>query len=903
MTWEDLRERFLRAAGLFTRDRRERELDEELAFHLAMKERSYVDGDGLTQKEAAMQAKRDFGNVSRWKELCRDVARWRLIEEFGRDLSLAARTLRKSPAFTLVALATLTLAIGANTAIFSLMNAIVLRPVPLPAANRLGMLRIQPDRFGYAFMYPLYKELEKQSSRIMEVFAFTGRDLQVRVPDGVERVSGQLVSGHYFSALGVQPTLGRWIGPNDDRRGAPDGAVVVVSDRFWRTRLGGDPHAVGRRLTINQISFTVAGVMPEGFRGMNRDQQPDVFVPFELEPLMDAPYDNISVGWHAWWFQVGMRLNGGVTLQQANAFLRAASSRIFDASLPPADFQFDGHKKKDLYLAAEPGAAGYSYLRLQFKKPLTVLMALVVLVLLIACLNLATLLMARAASRTREITTRFALGASRARLIRQLLTESLLLAACGTALGLLAAPALARLMVAAFTPRHDPLSPILDVSPDWTVFAFTAGVAILATALTGIAPALRSTGDGLRGSLQEGSATLRGAGRRKLWPRILMTAEVGLALVLVTGATLLAYSMVKLRQIPIGFEPQGLVYLPLELEKQSRQGPALTAVHREVVEEVRKLPGVAGVSLSMVVPLSGNWSTSSADTAKTKIDELWQNRVGPDYFQTMRTPFLEGRDVRWTDSTAPDTVAILNQAAAKQLFPGEDAVGQHFSLDGGKSQTEVIGVVGDAKYSNIRDAAPPTMYAPVMWDKEAKASYIVVIRASNPGAAQVSALISAAQAIIRRNVPDIPPPAAVTMEQTLAESLATERMMSALALFFGALALLITAIGLYGTLAYATERRTGEIGIRLALGAQPRNVISLVCGENGAIALAGCVVGIAGSVAASKLVASFLYGVSTRDPAVFGLAALVLLAVAAVASLAPAIRAARIDPLTAIRHE
>lgn len=305
MTWEDLRERFLRATGLVRRGRHEQDLDEELAFHLAMKERNYREGAGLTQDEAALKAKRDFGNVGQWKEVCRDVARWRPLEELGRDLLLAFRTLGKSPVFTLVALATLTLAIGANTAIFSLMNAIVLKPLPLPTANRLAIIRIQPDQFGYSFMYPLYKELDKQGHGLMDVFAFTGRAFQIRVPEGMERASGQLVSGNYFSALGVQPKLGRWISQNDDRPGAPDGAVAVVSDRFWRTRLGSDPHAVGRHLIVNEVSLTVAGVMPEGFRGISRDDRPDIFVPFELEPQMDAPYNNIKSSWHAWWFQVG----------------------------------------------------------------------------------------------------------------------------------------------------------------------------------------------------------------------------------------------------------------------------------------------------------------------------------------------------------------------------------------------------------------------------------------------------------------------------------------------------------------------------------------------------------------------------------------------------------------------
>jgi predicted permease len=489
------------------------------------------------------------------------------------------------------------------------------------------------------------------------------------------------------------------------------------------------------------------------------------------------------------------------------------------------------------------------------------------------------------------------------RLIRQLLTESLLLALIGTTLGTASAPVVARLLVVTFATQGGSVAPPIDTTPDWTVFAFTAALAIFATVMTGVMPALRSTADGFESGLREGSAKLRGADRRRLWPRVLMGVEIALALVLVSGASLLGVSLVKLHQQPLGFEPKNLVYLPLDMEKQSKQGPALVAVNREIVGEIRKLPGVSSASLSEVMPLSGNWNTNSASSKRAKLSKVWLNRIAPDYFETMRQPFLAGRDVRWSDSSA-ELVAILNQSAAKKLFPGESAVGQRISLDdSGVGKIEVIGVVADSKYARIRDEAPPTMYTPVYWGQQPKASYILVVRSAATTNVQTTALISSSQAVVRRIAPDIPAPAAVTMEQTLAESLATERMMSTLALFFGGLALLITGIGLYGTLAFTTERRTGEIGIRLALGAQPRNVISMVCSENGAITLAGCVAGTAVSLAASKLVSSFLYGVSARDPMIFALATLVLLLVAAAASLVPALKAARIAPQVAIRYE
>jgi putative ABC transport system permease protein len=556
---------------------------------------------------------------------------------------------------------------------------------------------------------------------------------------------------------------------------------------------------------------------------------------------------------------------------------------------------------RNLYFRAEPGVTGYSYLRLRFRKPLTVLMVLVTLVLLIACLNLATLLMARATSRTRELATRFALGAGRMRLLRQLLTESFLVALTGSVLGYVAAPFIAHGMVVLFTMQRDPLSVPPDVSPNLAVFAFTASIAVLTTLLTGTLPALRSTSDGLEARLREGSAMVRGAERRRLWPRILLTVEVGLALILITGASLLGYSLVRLHEVPIGFEPRSLVYLPLETDKQALNKRALMSTFHEIADEIGRLPCVTSVSFAQIVPLTMTWWTADVNVPGQARREVWRNRIAADYFRTMRTPLLAGREFRWTDRQTSQPVAILNEAAAKLFFPKRSAVGQKIVLDDGKTAAEVIGVAADAKYTKLQDAAPPTLYSPIAQNLQEKASSAdtLLVRTAGPP----TPLMAAIGKTVRHYLPDIPPPTALSMEQTISDSLAAERMMASLALFFGALALLITAIGLYGTLTYMTQRRAGEIGIRLALGAQPRDIISLVYSQNGVIALIGCAIGIAGSLAASKLIASFLYGVSARNPLVFAASAGVLFSVATAASLIPAIRAARIDPVAAIRHE
>ena len=890
MTWRDFREGWFRLVGLWQRQRHEQELVEELEFHMSMK---------IDAGRSAEQAKREFGGFEKWKEVCRDVGRWRILEELARDLVLAVRMLRKSPVFTVVALVTLTLAIGANTAIFSLMNELMLKSVPAPNATRLAILRIQPDDFGYGFSYPLFQALERQSGAVMRAFTFSDRSFHLRVSGGVEAVTGQLVSGQYFSALGLKPQLGRWIEPHDDRPGALDGMVAVVSDHFWRSRMGGARQAIGQKITLNQGVFTVVGVMPKGFRGMNRDRSPEVFVPFQLEPFVDAPFNLIASGYHAWWFSVGSYLNDGVSLEQANAFLRTNSGPFFEAVAPGINFGLNGHKMKELHLIAEPGANGLSYLRLRFRKPLTVLMGLVTMVLLIACLNLATLLTARAASRGREIATRFALGASRARLLGQLLTESLLLAVVGAVLGLAAAPALAHFMATTLTPQHGPQSAALEVSPDFTVFAFTALLAVLATVLAGILPAVRSTRGELMVAMREGGSSIRGAERRQWWPRLLLALEVALSLVLVTGASLLGYSLVKLHQIKTGFEPQGLVCLFTDGKQPVTVG-RLIAAHKQIVDEIHNLPGVEDASIAAAVPINGAYIDEDMQAVGGSKYHLHENSVGPDYFKTLRTPLLGGREFRWSDIDGLGRKVILNRSAARLLFPNGDILGHRVIFDDSNTQAEVVGLVEDSKYSKLTDLAPPIVYSAAIQNLIPGASLAILIRTKG---SVTPLIVAAAGKVVRRFLPDVPLPAAMSMEETIAESLVTERIMSILALFFGGLALLITGIGLYGTLAYSTERRTAEIGIRLALGARPGNVISMVCAENGAITILGCIVGIAGSIAASKTIASFLYGVSPRDPLVFGVAAVLLLCVAAAASLIPAVKASKISPIEAIRYE
>ena len=895
MSRASVREWFYRAAGLFRRRQREQELADELEFHLALKKQSYA-AHGETHANADRRAYKDFGGLDRWKECCRDIGTLRLVEDMMRDLRLAVRMLRKSPVFTVIAVTTLAAAIGANTTIFSLMNAVLLKSVAAPRPDRLALLRIQPSSYGYVFSYPWFRRIEKDAAGVMQTFGFASRSVQFRRVDGVEKIPCQLVSGGFFPAMQVSPKLGRYISTEDDRPGTPDGLVAVISSEFWRARFGENPRILGSKIILNQTVFTVVGVMPDSFRGMDRDQRPAVFLPLESEPALDAPFSNIAAGYQMWWMRIGGRLKDGISLQQAAAFLKAHSSVLTHGDDTPASLQFDGYKLSDLYISAEAGLTGYSYIRLEFAKPLVTLMVLVGLVLFVACLNLATLLIARAAARRREIATRFALGASRVRLVRQLLTECLLLCASGMAIGLPAALFLTRALIVLLAPQHGADSAQLDISLDWRLFAFTAATAVLATIVTGVAPALRSTNRNLESSLREGSTAIRGADRRHWWPRILLTSEVAVALMLVTGASLLGYSFLKLHQMPLGFEPAGLLHLTIDARHMNHQA-ALPEFYRQATERLKALPGVSDATFSQVVPLSNSVFQSGVTVPGGNEQPIWVNAVGPDYFATMRTKVLDGREFRWPDMDPARHIVILNASAVKLLFPSGGALGNHVFTDG-KTPLEVIGIVEDAKYSSVREATPPTMYMTSGSQME-KASFLFLVRTNGP----VTPLVRAASDAIHKMFPELPQPVAVTMADTLNESLASERILTILASFFGVLALLITGVGLYGTLAYMTERRTGEFGIRLALGASRREIASLVCAENGAIALAGSVTGVAASWMASKLIASFLFGITPRNPLAFGAAVLLLLTVGTAASLLPALKATRVDALSAIRHE
>ena len=890
---------FLRIGSLFRPRSTQSEIAEELEFHQTLL-RERLSRQGTPAQELNAATTRVFGNSSRWQERLTELWQFHTVENFLRDLSFSTRLLRKSPGFTAVALLTLALGVGANTAVFSLINGLLLRPLPVPHAEQLAVLRMeeggpQPE---YEFCTPFFRSLETRHEVFSDVFAYNPDTLQVRGRSGNENIHGMLVSGQFFRALQTPPLMGRYLTQDDDRRGGnPAGLSVVITEHFWETWFDRAPDVVGRKLIIANVPFVVVGVMPKQFIGADLTQRPQIFAPLSVDPIIDAPRNHIDDGINAWWLTVGARLQPGATLAQADASLATISGAILhQASNEPS---FIADKEQGLFhFAAEPGSKGFTYARLLFRKPLLAMFLMCAGILLLACLNLASLLMARSAARARELATRLAIGATRRRLIQQLLVESMVITLLGTAAGLLIAPLVSG-SLAALLMSGNIGGVQLDTSLDARVFAFAAIVAVVSAVLIGLLPAIGATAGGVNDHVKDSQHTRQPHERLSILPRVLLASEVALALVVVIGAGLLATSLVRLYRSGIGFDSSGLVNIAFNMDKQQLESDALMRQYQQLSEGISRQPGVRSVSFQFIVPLSHlGWNGRYAAPGATP-QLMDMNSVGPDYFATMRIPLYQGREFRWADTNTSGLKMILNASAAKLLFPGQDALGRQVVSGERHASYEVVAVVGDTKYRYMRAPVGPIGFVPIMQDEQKKPSFHAVVRVDGPQ----PALASAVRSLTARLAPDIPAPALSTMDEVVDDSMNTERMMALLAVFFAGCALLVTAIGLYGTLAYVTARRTSEIGIRMALGAQRTRVLVMVFSENALVALFGTAAGLGAALLVSRALAGFLYGTSPRDPWVLVGSVAVLTFIASVASLVPALRAAQIEPMEAIRCE
>ena len=886
-----------RLTALFRRKRLDADLDEELRAHidLAIAENQKR---GMSPKEARTAALRSFGGVAQVRESYRSQRGLPLLDQLIRDGRHGCRQLLREPGFALTAIFTLALGLGANTAVFSLINALLLRPLPVPHSEQLAVLHYlrtdDPDP-DYSFSFPLFRSIEKHHDAFQSIAAFHNSAFQVRESSGTVRADGAMVSGEFFQMLETPPLLGRYLTPQDDQPGGANGFAIVLSEDYWRTRLQSAPDVIGRKLTIANAPFTIVGVMPRRFIGADPTRRVDIYAPLWAEPVIDAPYNSIASDFHSWWLRVLARRNPGISLEQANAALQATTNPILHDAIHDAQW-IQAAEAHHFLLAAEPGSKGFSYLRATFSRPLSAVFALCALMLLLACLNLASLLMARSAARERELATRLAMGASRRRLVQQLMVESLLIALLGTAAGIVTAPAVSRSLATLVLGGHNRAS--LDTTLDSRVFLFVAVTAIIATLIIGLMPALRATSKNLHEQIKSGSHTLSAHKRKRLLPRILMALEVALALILLVGAGLLTTSLTRLYRTGLGFDAKGVVNLSLDMGKQSMDGDALTRWYQSYGESLRRQPGVRNVSFADITPMDGSiWTRDYHSSSSGGDREVYMNTIAPGFFETLQIPMLSGRDFLWNDALNSGRKIILSQTAANTLFPGRNALGQQVVSD--KKSFEVIAIVGDVHIASIRKATAPNAYIPIAQSSSHKPSYTAVVRLVGPAAP----LAAAARSLAAQTAPDIPAPIMISLSAQLDDSISSERMMAMLAGFFAICALLVTAIGLYGTLAYATARRTGEIGIRMALGAQRLQVIALIFRENVWIALSGSLAGLAVALVASRVLSSLLYGTSARDPLVLVASVAALLCVASTASLLPALRAAAIDPMKALRTE
>ncbi|NUQ30035.1 MAG: ABC transporter permease [Acidobacteriaceae bacterium] len=873
-------------------------MSEELEFHRERLREKYLQ-EGMSEKAAERAARVRLGNAQRWQERLRELWSFRLLGEGVRDIRFALRLFWKSPGFAAVAIATLALGVSANTAVFSLINGLLLRPLPVPNAQQMMVLSYLDDapRPGYSFCTPFFRGLEEQRDAFQNVFAFVNDTFQVRGESGNVNVHGAMVSGQYFPAMQVNALKGRYLTPADDQEGgSPAGFAVVISEGFWKSWFNGASNVVGKTLTIANTPFTVVGVMPKRFMGADPTRQPEIYAPLSADPIIDAPRDHIHGGTHAWWLTVMARQKPEVDLEKANAVLQSISTSVLRASTGESEWIKD-EEKHHFRFAAETGSNGFAYVRSVFRKPLLTMFAMCGGLLLLACLNLASLLLARGAARERELATRRALGATRLRLIRQLMIESFVLATLGTGLGIVLTPFVGHALTAMLSGGSGPDSMVLDISPDWRLYGFAGAIVFIAAVLIGLMPAWRATEGDLNEQIKSGQHAQQ-RGQTRLIPRLLMISQVALALILVSGAALLATSLIRLYRSGLGFDPHGVVNISFSMDKQQLDGEPLMEVYRQIRERLKTEPGVKDVSFQFIVPLSHrNWNKSySAGGGEQHL--IWMNSVGPDYFKTMRIPLKQGREFIWSDTKASGMKIILNRAAAKLLFPQGGVIGRQI-VDHNKSAYEVVAVVEDAKYRDVRGPATAAGYIPMQQDEQEKPSFNAVVRIDGPWAP----LVPFSKELAARVAPSIPAPIVRPMDEVVDTSISTERMMALLGVFFAGCSLLVTAIGLYGTLSYATARRSNEIGIRMALGAQRLRVVIMIFRENAVVVAIGCGAGLAVAVALSTILTSFLYETSTRDPWVFAVATITLTCVASAASLLPAMRASWIDPMQAIRSE
>ncbi len=893
----------------FRRSRRDDDFALEIEAHLQHEIDENI-ARGMNPREAVFAARRKFGNITLAKENTRSRHTIGFLETLAQDLRYALRLFRLEPGFFTVAILCLALGIGANTAIFHLLDAVRLRTLPVAKPEELVEVKIGENEHCCMgnfssrranFTYALWDEFRSRQQAFSSVFAWADHRFNTAPGGEVKYAEGLYVSGDFFKTLGVVPVVGRLLSDQDDRAGCGSpGAVLGHS--YWQSEYGGDPAAVGRKILLDGKPFEIVGVSQAGFYGVEVGRSFDVAIPVCAEPLINGESAHTPKR-HHWWLAVIGRLKPGWTLTQALANVQAISPGIFEATLPPT-YPPENVKYYLAYkLTAAPAGSGVSDLRRRFEDPLLILLGIASLVLVIACANLANLMLARASARERELAVRLAIGASRPRLIRQMLAESLLLAAAGAACGAVLAQSLSSYLVRFLSTNDDPL--YVDLGTDWRIFGFTAALAILTCLLFGLMPAIRATRAD-PGTLMKSSARGLTVNRERFGARrVLVVAQVALSLTLLVGSLLFVRSLRKLLTLDLGFQQRGVLVTEVNFQSFNYPPARWPEVESEVLRRIRLLPGVEQAGSASVVPLAGDyWNDSFHFVGENPAGKFISNfnGVSPGYFRTLGTPLVAGRDFNEHDTASSQRVAIVDQSFVDKFLNGANPIGRRIRIDAGPGEPEVIyevvGVTKNAKYIRLSDPFTPTVFAAGNQMPYHVAGTLILSRSQLALPAQITA--------IKREMAAINPAMALnfyTLQSVISDSLLRERLMATLSGFLGFLAALLASIGLYGVMAYIVARRRNEIGIRMALGADRASVLQLIGSECGKLLLAGLLLGIGFSLFASHAVTKLLYGLSPNDPLTIFLSVLLLVLVALPASLIPAIRASRLDPMTALREE
>jgi predicted permease len=911
MNW--LRILCLRMVGSFRKLSLERQLDDELQVHLEMLVEENV-RRGMPPEEARYAALRNFGGIEQAKEQYRDQSGITMIETLLQDLRYGLRQMRRSPGLTAVITLSLALGIGANTAVFSVIDAVMLRMLPVKDPQQLAQIGFQgrhsSESFvGESFPYPVFKELREGNEVFTDIAAFdywTLFDAHPTASDSTpanESMKAQLVSANFFSMLGVDAVIGRTFALDEDN-GAGAHPVAVISYGLWTRSFARSPAVLGRKITVGDTPFTIVGVAPVHFTGTNPGTVCDLWIPVSMQAQVAQGLSLTDIDTN--WLTLMARLKPGISLEQA----RAGLDLVYQQTQRQHDLsKWSEQEHRDFWthhIVLLSAAQGTDYLRKEFRQPLLLLLGMVGLVLLIACTNVANLLLSRASVRQHEIAVRLSLGAGRRRLVRQLLTESVLLAMIGGALGVLFAYWGGPMLVALMSHGQNQLT--LNVHPDVRVLAFTAFIAVLTGVAFGLAPALRATRITARPAPRHMTATR--AGRRL--GAALVVSQVALSLVMVIGAGLLVRTFHNLETLDPGFNRRNVLLFWLDPSKARYKEERAVRVRKEVLEQIQQVPGVRSVSFSFLTPISGGgWDNVArfveGYTPSPGEDmDIYLNATGTRFFETLGTPILVGRDFGPQDQSGSPLVALINQTMARRFFGRSNPVGKHFDLgpwsdNDGHRGIEIIGVVGDVKYLSLREKVPPTAYLPIQQLPREAVPGGVTVEVSS--AVPPLGLVPQIRSLLRSIDARLSPTDVKTLAEQVDQSLYEERMMSALSGFFGVLALLLACIGLYGIMAYAVARRTSEIGIRMALGAERGRILRIVVREALILALLGIIIGVPTALAASRLVAAMLYGLKPTDPVTILAAVGLMSAVAVLAGYLPARRASRVDPLVALRYE